>query len=135
MREIHITAGIVALLAGFVAAFAAKGSKAHRASGLAFVFGMFTMTLSALVSAAFLRPNAGNVVAATFSFYLVATAWLTVHPIAHQRGVQAALALVAFAVAIAGIALGNDVVARGVMPDGIPGQPMIAFGSVALVAG
>jgi len=134
MKELHIIAAIVALLAGFLAAFAAKGSRLHRTSGLAFVLAMSTMTLSALVSAAFLRPNAGNVVASLLAFYLVATGWITVHPIAHARGVQAALVLVGIAVGIAGITLGNDVLGHRVLPDGIPGQPLIAFGIVALVA-
>jgi hypothetical protein len=133
MKEIHIVAGMLALLTGFVAAFAAKGSRTHRLAGLGFVVAMFTMTSSALVAAAFLRPNAGNVVAATFTLYLVATAFLTVHPVPQQRGVQAALVAVGLAAGFGGILLGWDVLGRRPLPDGIPGQPLIVFGAIALV--
>jgi hypothetical protein len=133
MLAIHITAGMLALLTGFVAAFAGKGSRLHRLAGIGFVVAMATMTLSALVAAAWLRPNAGNVVAATFAFYLVATAYLTVHPVPQMRAIQMALVVVGFAAGVGGVVLGYDVLGRNPLPDGIPGQPLIVFGATALV--
>jgi len=133
MLAIHITAGMLALLTGFVAAFAAKGSRLHRLAGLGFVIAMLALTISAIIAAAFLRPNAGNVVAATFAFYLVATSFITVHPVPHMRGVQAALVLVGLAAGVGGVLLGWHVMGLQKLPDGIPGQPLIMFGATALV--
>jgi uncharacterized membrane protein len=80
---VHIFAGGTALAAGFLALYAEKGKWVHRRFGRAFAYAMMAMTVSAAIMALTFRPNRCNVVAASVTFYLVATGLLTV-----IRGVQ-----------------------------------------------
>ena len=48
---VHIVAGTIALLSGYVALFAAKGATVHRRSGLAFVYAMLTMSVGGMLLA------------------------------------------------------------------------------------
>jgi len=85
---------------------------------------------------AILRPNAGNVLAGVFTFYLVATAVLTVRrPVMDFQRIDALALLVALAVAVTGVtfafeALGN----AGGTKGGIPAPVFFMFGILALVA-
>ena len=75
----HILAGVLALVFGYVALYAAKGAALHRKSGLLFVFAMVTLSLTgALV--AFLSASSISVVAGLLTFYFVTTALLTRGP-------------------------------------------------------
>ena len=74
---VHIAGGLVAILAGFVALFARKGSPLHRVSGKVFAVAMLFMAAGGAYSA-LIRSQRLNVVAGILTFYLVATAWLTV---------------------------------------------------------
>ena len=135
LLALHITAGLIAIVAGAVALFAAKGAALHRKSGMVFAIAMLTMTSSAVWVAAFLRPNPGNVVAGTLTFYLVTTGVLTVRrSIEQSRAWLIGLMLAAFTVGIAAVALGfaakNSV--RGHI-DGIPAAPLFLFAVVALL--
>jgi uncharacterized membrane protein len=78
LLPVHIVAGGVALVAGFVALYTRKGGTRHRKSGMVFVYAMIAMALLGSVIAAFFRPNPGNVVAGLLTAYLVATALTTV---------------------------------------------------------
>jgi uncharacterized membrane protein len=101
MRWIHITAGLAALVAGFVALYSTKGSTLHRRAGMAFVVAMLTMTSSAFVMAAFLRPNRLNAVAALITAYFVATALVTVkRRVDEARTLITALMCIGFATAL-----------------------------------
>ncbi len=135
MLYVHILAGLVALVAGFVALLAAKGAPMHRRAGTGFGVAMLVMTASAVVMATFLRPPLVYVVAGTVTFYLVATGWLTVaRPRAPVRGLLAGLMLVG--AAGGGAALEMGLVAaqspRGSI-EGIPFHPLLMFGTVGLV--
>lgn len=136
IRWIHIAAGLVSIAAGAVALAAAKGASLHRRSGLVFAVAMFVMTASAVIVATYLRPNPGNVVAGTLTFYLVATGLLTVRPpAANGAGIAAASLLVALAVGAAAIALGVAAMQRANGSiDGIPAGPLFLFGGVAALA-
>ncbi|HYI12897.1 MAG TPA: hypothetical protein VEK57_27870 [Thermoanaerobaculia bacterium] len=72
---VHICAATVGLLSGYLAMLFRKGSGRHGAAGSVFLVSMLTMSLTGAYVAAFLRPNALNVVAALLTFYLVSTAW------------------------------------------------------------
>jgi hypothetical protein len=75
---LHVLAGASALAAGFLALYSQKGRSVHRRSGRIFAYAMMLMTTTgALVALAF-RPNRSNVIAASITFYLVATGLLTV---------------------------------------------------------
>jgi hypothetical protein len=79
MLAIHILGGTVAVIAGYGALLACKGSPVHRYSGRAFVGGMIVMALGAM-TVALERGQSGNVVTALFVVYLVGTAVTTFLP-------------------------------------------------------
>ncbi|HJU39934.1 MAG TPA: DUF2306 domain-containing protein [Tahibacter sp.] len=131
MLVIHIAAGLASLVAGFVAIFAAKGSPLHRRAGVAFVAAMLTMTTSAFVMAAFLRPNRLNVVAALITAYFVATAFVTVkRRVADARTLIATLMAVAFATALYAF----SVALRGDTTREEPAAALVVFGAFATLA-
>lgn len=79
---IHITMGILGILTGFLALGLRKGSPRHRLAGNVFVVAMLTMSsvafFMAYVGTEVTPPRISNILSAVFTFYLVATAWLTV---------------------------------------------------------
>ena len=76
---VHIVAGGLALLFGYVALYATKGATLHRRSGILFVYAMVAMSLSgALMDAVSTWRITVNVVAGLLTFYFVTTALLTV---------------------------------------------------------
>ncbi len=135
MKPIHIIAGLIALVAGAIALYSAKGSSLHRRSGMIFAVAMLTMTGSAVVMAAFLTPNRGNVVAGLTTFYLVATAWLTVRrPVSAVRGWTQSLMVMAIGVGTYALALGFEAARQRNGIGGIPAPPIFMFAIVALAA-
>lgn len=136
MLWIHVLAGLLAILAGFVALYTRKGGDVHRRFGRLFAGAMLAMTLSATIMAAFLRPNAGNVVAAVTTFYLVCTAWLTVRTtVAASRRRLAALAALGFGIGIYALLLGQAALQTpGRTVDGIPAVAVLVFGGIAALA-
>jgi hypothetical protein len=77
MLILHIIAGSLGILAGFAAMGFAKGSPRHGMAGKVYAISMLVMCTSAFIVAAFIRPDNLNLLAATLTFYLVASAWLT----------------------------------------------------------
>ena len=79
---VHITAGITAIVAGFVAVTVKKGGRVHRAAGIVFVLAMVVLAVMATYLAISLLGKlpgqSGNVAAGVLVPYLVATAWMTV---------------------------------------------------------
>jgi hypothetical protein len=107
LRWIHIAAGLIAILSGFTALFAKKGSPLHRRAGVAFVWSMVTLTGTAFIAAMWVHPNRGNVVAALVTLYLVATAYLTVkRDVAVARGWYVGLMLLGLAAGAYAVSLG-----------------------------
>lgn len=85
---IHIGAGAVALVVGFVALYAAKGAGLHRRSGTVFVYAMVAMAMLGAAIAGVWGPAAAtNVPVGLLSTYLVITALTTVVP--ERRGSRA----------------------------------------------
>src|SRR5258708_17605122 len=72
---LHITAGTLGMLSGFVAIFYRKGSRGHGMAGSIFVLSMLILSASG-VYLSFVRSQLGNVLGGTLTFYLVATAWI-----------------------------------------------------------
>ena len=132
LRWVHIVAGLVAIVAGFTALFAKKGSRVHRRAGDVFVVAMVVLTGTALVSASFVNPNRGNVLAALVTMYLVLTAFLTVkREVAVARRWYVALMLVGLATSARGAWLGMLAVREGPV-DQFPAGIFFAFGFIAL---
>ena len=136
MIEFHIVAGLLALLAGFVALYARKGRALHRKSGVVFVGAMTVMLGLAAVMALFVVSKPGNGIAALLTLYLVFTSLLTVkRPVDEVRGLTKALAVFAFALGVLAIALGVFGVAEAVhASDDSPPQASIVFGLVGILA-
>jgi hypothetical protein len=74
---VHICAGIIAVFAGSAALVVRKGGPLHRRTGDVFVISMLVMASSG-ASMAFIKSQRSNVLAGVLTFYLVATAALTV---------------------------------------------------------
>ena len=126
----HILAGVLALVFGYVALFAAKGAALHRKSGLLFVVAMATMSLTgALV--AFLNTSSVNAIAGLLTFYFVTTGLLTVRPRPQpSHWIDAAAMLFALAVAVLAFKTGFELSSSG-RPET---APMFIFGGVGLLA-
>jgi len=75
---LHIGGGTLGLVAGTVAAVARKGGSLHRAAGNVFFGSMLVMALFACYLAVVEPNQLVNVFIASFAFYLIGTAWLTV---------------------------------------------------------
>src|SRR5688500_9944292 len=100
MLFVHILAGSLGLLSGYVALYASKGAAVHRRSGLVFVGVMLMMaTTGFLISAIEGVAPAINIPTALLVFYLVITALTTVRPLPVPRAFDAAGMIGAFVIA------------------------------------
>jgi hypothetical protein len=133
---VHVGAGMVGLVTGFIAVSVAKGEWLHRKSGMMFVYAMVTMGVMASGIAAY-EQKMTTIIGGPFTAYLVFTALTAVRPLAHEpRRLAPWLMALAFAMALFNIVLGIEALGRpGMSMDGVP-APMIFFlASVAVMAG
>jgi uncharacterized membrane protein len=134
---VHIVAGGLGLLAGYLALYAAKGATLHRKSGTVFVCAMLTMCVAGTTIAAVrdVAP-AVNIPAALVTSYLVITSLTTVRPVATgARRLDVALMLMALAVGMTSLTFGFEAIASpdGKGRDGMPAFPFFLFGVVGLL--
>jgi hypothetical protein len=134
---VHIVAGSLGLLTGYLALYAAKGEGLHRKSGMFFVYAMLTMCAGGLVLA-ITRNNAWTLVnssAALMTAYLVVTSLLTVRPpsAAEARPLQVGATLVAIAVGATDLGFGVGAAANGGSWNGVPAFPFFLFGTVGVL--
>jgi uncharacterized membrane protein len=129
---VHILAGGLALMFGYVALYAAKGGRLHRKSGMLFVYAMVTMSLSgALMDALKKSTISVNVVAGLLTFYFVTTGLLTVRSrLQASRWIDAAAVLLALTVSVLAFNVGAGLSSRG-SPQA---APSFVFGIVGLLA-
>src|SRR5262249_13717338 len=73
---LHICAGTVGCLFGFVAVSFRKGSRRHALAGNVFVVSMLTLAATGVLLAV-PRHQPANILGGSLTFYLVATAWMT----------------------------------------------------------
>ncbi len=135
---VHIAAGSVALIAGYIALYAAKGAAVHRASGRIFVYAMLAMALCGVaVTVARQVAPAINIPAGLITLYLVITSLLTVRPVA-ARGTPAwlhvALMLLALGVGLTSLVFGAEAIANGGMREDMPAFPFLMFGVVGVLS-
>src|SRR5579863_335107 len=132
---LHISAGIVGILAGAAAMSFRKGSPRHALAGKIFVVAMLTLGASA-VYLALMKHQLGNVLGGTFAFYLVATAWATARRGDRETGIfDWAAMLIPLLVGIALLILGLEVVyGHAKSPKGVPIGMYFVMGSVMLLA-
>jgi hypothetical protein len=74
---VHIGAGTLALGSGLIALLAAKGGSLHRMAGAVFFVSMLVMAAFAAVLAVAIPGQIINLFIGAFTFYLVATGWMT----------------------------------------------------------
>jgi hypothetical protein len=75
--SLHIISGLLGLISGFIAVFSVKGMKLHRGSGMVFVYSMLTLAATGTVLGV-VKNELSNATSGALTFYLVATALLTV---------------------------------------------------------
>jgi hypothetical protein len=75
---VHVAGGTIGLASGTIAVLARKGGPLHRTAGTIFVVSMLIMAVFAAYLGVAMPDQLVNLVIGTFTFYLVATAWMTV---------------------------------------------------------
>ena len=125
---VHIGAGGLSLVAGYVALYATKGGSLHRRSGAVFVYAMLVMAIfGGVISAVRGVAMAINIPAAIVTSYLVMTSLITLRPAgATPRFLDRLLMLVAF-----GLGLACLVLLFSTGP--LAAFPLIMFGTVATI--
>lgn len=132
LLPIHIIGGVLALVFGYVALYAAKGGTLHRKSGMLFVYAMVTLSLSGAVMEALNKSMTSvNVVAGLMTFYFVTTALRTVRPrLQALSWIDGAAVMFALAVSVLAFKAGFELVKSGRPEAG----PSFIFGVVGLLA-
>ncbi|HTA25826.1 MAG TPA: hypothetical protein VK763_20010 [Terriglobales bacterium] len=135
LLALHITAGTLGMLSGFVAAFLRKGSRRHGLAGNVFVVSMLTLSATG-VYLAIMKSQPGNILGGTLTFYLVATAWMA----ARRRDGETSMfdwaaLLVVLGVAACELTFGLEAAfsRTGLKYDYPPG-PYFFMGSIAVLA-
>jgi len=133
---VHICAGSLGLIAGFVALSAAKGATLHRKSGMAFVVAMLTTScFGMLISTVRGVAPAINIPAGLMTAYLVITSLRTLRPPAEgSRWLDVGLMLLALIVCVVDSAFLLQALANGGQRKGMPAFPFVMFGLVGLLA-
>jgi uncharacterized membrane protein len=134
---VHIVAGALGILSGFVALSTAKGGTLHRKVGRVFVYSMVTMALVG-AAMALVRGKApeGNVPIGLLTTYLVITSLITVRPPkTGVRRLEIGLMVVVMAISIVLVTFGVMAVSSPTGKlGGFPAAPFFVFGSLALLA-
>lgn len=131
---VHIVAGSLSFLFGYVALYSTKGATLHRRSGILFVYAMVPMALFGMAIAA-LRDKAPavNIPMGMLTSYLVITALTTVRPPTERsRRLNIGGMLIALGVGLTYLAFGIQAVVG--KSKGMPAFPFFLFGVVSLLA-
>jgi uncharacterized membrane protein len=128
LLPVHVLAGLVAIVAGYIALYAGKGGTLHRRTGAVFVYAMLVMASSAFIMST-LGGNRINMGMSILTIYMVITALLTVRE--RPRFWDAAAMVVGLIAAVFLFSLGVEGrnSPRG-MIDGLPAPAAFVFGSV-----
>jgi hypothetical protein len=132
---LHIIAGTLGMLSGFVAVFLLKGSRRHGLAGTVFVMTMLCLSASGVILA-IMKSQPGNILGGTLTFYLVATAWITARRRDGEPGIlDWGAFLVVLALAAVEVTCGIE---AAMSPTGLkydyPPGPYFFMGSVAALA-
>ena len=135
---IHIVAGTLGLVAGYVALYSAKGAVTHRKSGMLFVYAMLAMAVAGMTIAA-VRSRAPeiNIPAGLITSYFVITSLVTVRPpdagAKRWRWFEIGAMLVALAVGLTMLTFGLEAIANGGKRNGFPAFPFFMFAMFGLL--
>jgi hypothetical protein len=132
---VHILAGAVGLITGFLALYATKGGRLHRKSGIIFVYAMIVMALLGAVISA-LKGGQGVGIGAVLTVYFVVTALHTVRPIpGWSRRADVSLMLVALAIGLTSLTWGFETLASPThRREGLPAFPFLMTGVIGVLA-
>jgi uncharacterized membrane protein len=135
IMTVHIVTAAAGLLSGFIALYAAKGAKLHRASGRVFVYSMITMAMLGAAIAAVFGPGAAiNVPVGLLTTYLVITGLITVAPTAGgSRRLDVSLLLIALAMTVSMFSLAFYQLGHGKSGEFV--APMFIFATIGLLGG
>jgi hypothetical protein len=135
LLALHITAGTLGMLSGFVAAFLRKGSRRHGLAGDVFVISMLALSATG-VYLAVAKSQPGNILGGTLTFYLVATAWMTARRREGETSIfDWAALLVVLGVAACQLTFGLEAVfSQTGLKYNYPPWPYFFMGSVAAIA-
>jgi uncharacterized membrane protein len=135
---VHIVAGSLGLLSGFLAIAVAKGGQLHRRSGKLFVYAMLTMALvGAFIAGLWRVATFGNVPIGIFTAYLVITSLSSVRPFDERRARRVDMTLMILVLAIALSLVTSGFVAAASPTkrlSSFPPAPFFIFGALALTA-
>ena len=133
---IHILAGGVGLISGFMALYSAKGAPLHRKAGIVFVYAMLTMCAGGIIVAAVRgAAPAINIPAALLTAALVITSLNTVRPAtAATLRLDRGATIVTLAVAVTTLIFTFQAIANGGKRNGMPAFPFIMFAVVGVLA-
>jgi len=134
--SVHIVAGAIGILSGFLALYAVKGGALHRKSGGVFVYAMVTMGLVGASLAALRNvAPAANVPIGLLTAYLVVSGVESVRSTPNWRRFEAALTVLATTCGLVLVAFG---VVASLRPTGklygMPSFPFFIFGAIASLA-
>ena len=124
---VHIAMGTISILSGGAALFFRKGDGPHRAAGTVFFLAMLGLCAAALPIAV-VRQQDVNVAAASFTLYLVATAWKAA---VSKDGETGSFETVAF---FAGASIAAGALAYGATVSNDAAPFFYGFGSLAAFA-
>jgi len=134
MKYLHIIAGLLGLVSGFLALYSAKGAKLHRLGGMVFVVSMLVMASSGTGMSIFVKWNRVNVVAGLLTIYLVSTGLIAVRRTVEQaRGWTIGFLVLVLANSVFAIVLAIAALSDHSSVDGLPPQPLLMFGLVGLI--
>jgi len=132
---LHIVAGTLGMLSGFVAVFLRKGSRQHGLAGNVFVISMMGLSASG-VYLALMKSQPGNVLGGALTFYLVTTAWMTARRRDGEPGIfDWGALLVVLALAVVTVTWGLEAAYSPTgSKHGYPAGPYFFLATVALLA-
>lgn len=130
----HVTTGLVAFVAGFVAIAARKGGAWHRKSGRVFAYAMIATGIMAVGIAVY--EGKESVAGGALTAYLVFTAYTTVRPLREAgRQVDIALMVLAFTLAALGYVGAFTALGRpGNRIEGVPAGMLFFMTTIVLLA-
>jgi uncharacterized membrane protein len=130
--SLHVAAGMIALVAGFLAIAVRKGGQLHRRGGIVFVYAMLAAGITAMGIAVYEGKPAGGVLIVYFVF----TAWTAVKTLPGAgRRVDITLMVLAFALAAGEYVRGFTALGRpGNNIEGVPAGMMFFMATIVLFA-
>jgi hypothetical protein len=129
---LHIAAGCVALVAGFIALFVRKGKSLHRGSGTVFTIAMTVLGITALAVSNLLDPEHIRV-GGVLPVYMAITGLIAMHELTPSiRRITLAMMIVGFVLAALVLTWGVMHASRGVtVVDGVPTFMVLFTGTIA----